>query len=265
MKDYSRAQEDFDRVIDRRPDLPSAFLNRALARLGLGGAQGAVDDLSRCLALEGAPSQAWFIRARAKHRLGDRQGAQLDKEQGLRRRPGDPAGFVARGLARLPGDVEGAIADFDAALTIDPKYRHALQDKASVLSGSLGQPKQAVKLLDVAVDAHPDFVEALTGRAVLLARLGRREAAVRDAKAALTLDGRGLTIYQAACVYALTARQEPADGAEALRLIAEAVRQEGSWLAVARGDHDLDPIRDRPAFGDLLDALEFVLRAGAPR
>ena len=265
MKDYSRALEDFDRVVERRPDLPSAFLNRALARLGLGDARGAVDDLTRCLALEGAPTRAWFIRARARQRLGDRQGARLDREQGLKRRPGDPAGFVARGLARLPGDLAGAIADFDAALAIDPRYRHALQDKASVLSENLGQPEQAVRLLDVAVDAHPDFVEALAGRAVLLARLGRRDAALRDARAALALDDGALTVYQAACVYALTSRQEPADRAEALRLLAEAVRKDGSWLAVAREDRDLDPIRDRPAFRELLEALEVVRRAGTAR
>ena len=66
-------------------------------------------------------------------------------------------------------------------------------------------------------------------------------------------------------MFALTARQEPADVAEALRLIAEAVRRDGSWLAVAREDRDLDPIRDRPAFGKLLEALEAVRRLGAAR
>ena len=120
-------------------------------------------------------------------------------------------------------------------------------------------------MLDVAVDAHPDFVEALAGRGVLLARLGRREAAIRDARAALALDDRGADLYQAACIYALTSRQEPADRAEALRLLAEAVRKDGSWLAVAREDHDLDPIRDRPAFRELLGALEVVHRPGTAR
>jgi tetratricopeptide (TPR) repeat protein len=265
MREFSQALEDFDRVVDQRPDLPSALLNRALARLGSGDAQGAVDDLTRCLALKGAPSRTWFIRAQARQRLGDRPGARLDREQGLKQPPGDPASFVARGLARLPGDAQGALADFDAALAIAPRYRHALQDKASVLSENLGQPEEAIRVLDTAVDFHPNSVEALGGRGVLHARLGRRDAALRDARAALELDDRPLTVYQAACVYALTSKQEPGDQAEALRLLAESVRKDGSWLAVARQDRDLDAIRGQSGFRNLIQALDVVVRAGKSR
>ena len=132
-------------------------------------------------------------------------------------------------------------------------------------SENLGRPEEAIKILDVAVQAHPDFVEALMGRAVLLARLGRRDEAVRDTKVALQLDDRALTSYQAACVYALTSRNEPADRREALRLLAEALREDGSWLAVARQDQDLDPLRAQPAFKELLEAFGVVLRSGAAR
>jgi tetratricopeptide (TPR) repeat protein len=265
IQEFSRALEDFDAVVDQRSDLPSAFLNRALAKLGSGDAQGAVDDLTRCLTLKGAPSRTWFIRAQARQRLGDRQGARHDREQGLKQPPGDPASFVARGLARLPGDPKGALADFDAALALAPRYRHALQDKASVLSENLGQSEQAIQVLDAALRFHPDSVDALGGRGVLLARLGRRDAALRDAQIALRLDDRALTVYQAACAYALTSKQEPADRPEAMRLLAEAVRKDGSWLAVARQDRDLDPIRGHPAFRDLLQALDVVLSAGKSR
>jgi serine/threonine protein kinase/tetratricopeptide (TPR) repeat protein len=264
-QEYSQALEDFDRVVDQPPDFPAAYLNRALAKLGLGDAQGAVDDLTRCLALKGAPTRAWFIRAEAKQRLGDRQGARLDREQGLKQRPTDPASFVARGLARLPVDVRGALADFEAALALDPRYRHALQDKASLLSETLGQTEQAVAVLDTALRYYPDSVEALAGRAVLLARLGRRDDALRDARAALALDARALTVYQAACVYALTSKLEPNDRREALRLLADAVCKDGSWLTAARTDRDLEPIRGQPAFRDLLQALEVVVGVAAPR
>jgi tetratricopeptide (TPR) repeat protein len=265
MQEFSLALEDFDRVVERRPDLPSALLNRGLAKLGLGDAQGAVDDLTRCLALKGAPSRTWFIRAQARQRLGDRQGAHLDRQQGLKQAPGDPASFVSRGLARLPGDARGALADFDAALAINPRYRHALQDKASVLSENLGQTEQAIRVLDDALGFHPDAVAAVIGRGVLLARLGRRDAAMRDARTAMVLDNRASTVYRAACIYALTSKQEPADLDEALWLLADAVRKDGSWLAVARHDSDLDPVRGQPGFRDLLQALEVVVRAGKRR
>jgi serine/threonine protein kinase/regulator of sirC expression with transglutaminase-like and TPR domain len=265
IEDFSRARDDFDQVVDQRPDLPSPWLNRALARLGMGDAQGAIDDLTRCLALKGAPARTWFVRAQARQRLGDREGARRDREQGLKQPPRDPASFVARGLARLPGDAQGALADFDAALALAPRYRHALQDKASVLSENLNQPEPALNVLDTALTLYPDFVPALAGRGVLRARLGRRDAALHDARAALGLDHGATTVYQAACVYALTSKQEPADRPEALRLLAEAVRKEGAWLAVARRDPDLEPIRGHPGFRDLLQALEVVLGAGKTR
>jgi tetratricopeptide (TPR) repeat protein len=258
-QEFSQALEDLDTVIDQRPDLSSAYLNRALAKRGIGDARGAIDDLTRCLNLKGAPPLAWFVRAQLKQQLGDREGAQRDRQQGLRQTPRDPASLVARGLARLPADPQGALADFDAALAIAPRYRHALQDKAHVLSEHLGQPDRAVAVLDLAVESHPDSTEAVAGRGVLLARLGRRAEALRDARAALALNERALTTYQAACIYALTSKQEPSDSTEALRLLAEAVCKDRSWLAEARKDADLDPIRPRPAFRNLVRALESIV------
>jgi serine/threonine protein kinase/tetratricopeptide (TPR) repeat protein len=264
-KDYPRARGDFDRVIALRPDLAMAFINRALARLGTSDLQGAVDDLTRALEFKDAPTQALFIRARARAGLGDKQGAERDRAEGLRREPHDAVSWVVRGLAKLPADPPGALADFDAALALNPRYDRALQNKASVLSEHLGRIEEAVRVLDTALAHHPGYVKALAGRGVLLARFGRRDDAVRDARAVLAMDDGALTVYQAACVYALTSKQQPGDRAEALRFLAEAVRKDGSWLAVAREDPDLNPIRDQPGFRDLLQALEVVVRNGTTR
>ena len=262
LKDFERAGRDFDRVIALRPDLATAYVNRALARLGLKDFQGAVDDLTRALESKDAPARALFLRARARTGLGDKAGAARDQAEGLRREPNDPVSWVVRGLARLPADPPGALADYDAALALNPRFIEALQNKANVLSEYLGRTEEAVGVLDTALAHHPGYLKALAGRGVLLARLGRRDAALRDARASLAVDDGALTVYQAACVYALTSKQEPADRAEALRFLAEAVRKDRSWLAVAREDPDLDPLRDHPDFRDLLLALDVVDRTG---
>jgi tetratricopeptide (TPR) repeat protein len=170
-----------------------------------------------------------------------------------------------RGLAKLSADPRGALSDFDAALALNPRFDAALQNKASVLSEHLGRTEEAVQVLDTALRYHPGYVKSLAGRAVLLARLGRREPALRDAKAVLSLDNDPQTVYQAACAYALTSKFEPTDRLEALRLLTEAVRKDGSWLAVARRDPDFEPVRNQPEFRDLVKALQAVVQSGAPR
>jgi eukaryotic-like serine/threonine-protein kinase len=257
-QDYVRAIEDFDRVLARRPDLIEARLNRALARLGRGDPAGAVADLDIVLKLSEAPTRAYFIRARAQQALGRTEQATLDRRLGQERRPQDELSWVTRGLSRLPGDPTGAIADFNAALKLNPRSWWALQNKASVLSESLGRTEDAVKTLDLAIAGHPESVAAFAGRGVLLGRLGRCDEALRDAKSCLALDGSADTLYRVACIYALTSKKNPDDRGEAIKLLARAVRQDPLWLKQIPTDHDLDAVRDRPEFRRVIEALAVV-------
>src|SRR5438132_10335663 len=86
--------------------------------------------------------------------------AKLDMEEGLRLEPTDEASWIARGLARQPRDAKGALADFNQALEINPRSVDALENKANVLSECLGRGNEAIKVLDRAVELHPDFVPA---------------------------------------------------------------------------------------------------------
>jgi serine/threonine protein kinase/Tfp pilus assembly protein PilF len=255
---YDRAIEDFDRVLAGRPDLLEARLNRALARLGKGDAAGAIADLDVVLAQPEAPTRALFIRALANQALGRPEQAARDRREGLERAPRDELSWVTRGLNRLPTDPAGAIADFDAALKLEPRCLEALQNKASVLSESLGRSEEAVKSLDLALSQHPESVPALAGRGVLLGRLGRRDEALRDANACLALDASADTLYRVACVYALTSKATPDDRKEALDLLARAVRQDPSWRKMIPTDPDLGPLRGLPEFRRLVEALAVV-------
>jgi tetratricopeptide (TPR) repeat protein len=265
VKDNSQALEDFDRVVALRPDLANAHLNRALAKLGLGDAKGAEEDLTISLRLKGAPSRTWFVRAEARRRLGKLQGAREDRDEGLERQPDEAIGFVSRGLARLPSDPQGAVADFDAALALEPFNKYALQNKASVVGENLGQGEEALKVLDILIGHHPESYEAICGRGVQLARFGRREPALRDAQAALAINDSAQTIYQVACIYSLLSLKNHANARDALRFLAQAFRKDVSWLAISRNDSDLAPIRGQPEFQELLGACEKVFRTGTSR
>ena len=94
---------------------------------------------------------------------------------------------------------------------------------------------------------------------MLLARLGRREEALKDAAASLSLDDSAETLYRAACTFALTSAKVPGDGGEALRLLARAIRKDGTpGSRRMDADPDLAPVRDRPEFARLRDALRLV-------
>jgi tetratricopeptide (TPR) repeat protein len=203
--------------------------------------------------------------------MGDREGAARDRALGLRRQPDDELSWILRGLARLEDDPNGALADFDAALTINPRSKSALENKAFVLTERLGRPEEAIRVYDTTLRHHPDDAKAVGPRGVYHARLGRREAALADARSALAL-GEGapttqeqaFTIYQVAGIYALTSRQQPRDRREALRLLAIALRKDASWQRVLPDDHDFDPIRDQPEFHELLRAFAVLDKTIGP-
>ena len=62
-----------------------------------------------------------------------------------------------------------------------------------------------------------------------------------------------------ACIYALTAAEEPADRDKALALLSKAF-QSGYGLTIAESDTDLDPIRDTREFRNILSAAKYIER-----
>ncbi len=255
-KDYTGAEADFDEVLRLRPGLVEALMNRAVARLGRNDPQGAVADLTLALEQEETPpyTRIFFMRERARLAAGDKEGAARDRAEGLKREPTDEKSWLARGENRLPQDPTGALADFEEALKVNPSSRTGLQDKAHVLAEYLHKTEEAVGVLTRALELYPEDVAALAGRGVLLARLGKREEARRDAENVLALDRRPATLYQVAGVYALTSPGHEQDRARALDLLRSALRQEEDWLDVVPRDPDLDLIRRDPEFQEIVRA-----------
>jgi eukaryotic-like serine/threonine-protein kinase len=262
LQQYPAALADFSRTLELRPDLADACINRALAHQGLQEYAQAAADLTRALDLGAAQTRIYFMRARVWDKCGENAKAKADRDKGLALEPSDEKSWIARGLARLPADARGALADFDQALVLNPLSTDALQNKAHVLTEHLPAPTEADKLrqtqeaiavLDKALHIRPDYVPARSGRGVLLARLGEREPALADAREVLRRDSSPRTIYEVACVYALTAKENPDDKLEAFRLLATALRQ-GFGHEFIETDDDLLALRSSPEFTRLVEA-----------
>lgn len=261
-QEYELACADLDQAIYRQPSLVEGYVNRALARLRLDRGKEALQDLARAIELGTMDARICFIRAEVRERIGDPIGAARDREEGKRREPADEAGWVARGAARIGEAPKAALADFDQALRINPRFLPALESKAHVLSERLSRMEEAVRVLDQAVAISPESATVRAARAVLLARLGKREAALQDAREALSVEDSPATRYQVAGAYALTSTHASGDRLRALALLTSALRQ-GFGHELIRADPDLKPLQGDAHFRQLLEAVQ-TLERGTP-
>jgi serine/threonine protein kinase/tetratricopeptide (TPR) repeat protein len=256
---YQEAAGDLDEVIALRPRLVEAYKNRAIARQGLKKYADASADLTRALELGADPTHVYFLRAAVRQLGGDIEGAKKDRAAGLRHRPADEMGWLTRGYALMHSDQRAALAALDEALKLNPRSLAALQNKAHILS-KLGRNALAAQVLNRAIASHPDFIPARAGRGVILARLGQRQAAHKDAVDCLARDNKPLTIYQLAGIYALTSKTHPDDRKQAFRLLSVAL-QKGCGFDLLETDKDLDPIRKDPQFQKLVQAARAIRSA----
>jgi eukaryotic-like serine/threonine-protein kinase len=257
------AEADLDCAVTALVSLPEPLLRKERvkpflekARLSVRGKDypAAEDILTTALEAEPADPRLLFERARVRGLRGDPDGARRDFEEGVRKRPADEVGWNDRGLARLTTDPRGALADFEEALKLNPTFYAALQNKAHVLSERLGQEREAMVTLDRIVELYPGYVRARIGRGVVLARQGKRAEAHADVRESLARDRSAATLYQAANVFALTSRQEPADADRVVPLLAAALWA-GFGLDIVDRDSDMDPVRDHAAFKRVIQVV----------
>jgi serine/threonine protein kinase/Tfp pilus assembly protein PilF len=251
---FARAHADFERVIELQQKNYDAYFNRALASNGLKKPREAVNDLNEALK-QGAPyTRVYFLRARMLEQVGDADGAKRDLAEGLKLEPGDDLSWNARGYARLASDPKGALADFRKALAINERSLPALENIAHVLADIEKKPTDAVPFLDKAVSLYPDYAPSRTGRGLLLARLGKRDAALVDAREVLKRRSDAATSFRVAGIYAQTSRQNADDAKESLRLLTAALRQ-GYGFELVERDPDLEPLHNLPHFKRLVTAV----------
>ena len=184
--------------------------------------------------------------------MGEKGKAAADRRHAMRQKATDADSLGAQGIERVAAnDFKAALTDFEAAERLAPRAIVPLQNQANVEGEAVGRPERAVAILDRLLKIHPDYVPGLCGRAVYLARAGRTEDALAEARRILALSDTPFTQYRVGCVYALAAAKNPALADDALRQIARAL-QYGEGHAYLEAAADLATLRGRPAFEPLL-------------
>lgn len=260
QKKHTLAEAEFALAIEIDPSHGESYRNRGVARFIQKKYEGAEADLSEALERNVSPLQVYPLRAQIRALRDNHRGAEQDRLAAKEYRPKTEGDFVARGRSRLPDDPAGALADFETAVRLNPSSLAALQNQAHVWAEYKRDAKRALELVTRAADLYPEYAPARAGRAVLLARLGQREDAHKEAERALTLSADPLITYQLAGVFAQTSAAKPTDADRAFTLLRQAIRDGFADPRTLAADPDLDPIRSRPEFTALTTALNDITR-----
>jgi formylglycine-generating enzyme required for sulfatase activity len=206
------------------------------------------------VAVSGAePARTTRERARASLEIADKD---------LKAKPEDPNHRWARALALIGlGEDRNALDDLGVVIEKSPQFVSARQHRALV-NARLGLKKEALD--DLAQFQKGTAAEGarLYIAAVVAAELGegQDEAFARLEAALKGRPGDPGLAYDAACAYALASRAMSRPGraggqgqaGRAIELLRAATADGYSDYDHMREDSDLDPIRDLPAFGELM-------------
>ena len=258
LRDHKQALADLDAALRIQPDLIDATLFRSIVHLELKAYPAALKDIQRVIDSRSPPIRVWFIRALIHAGMGDEEKAEKDRLYATSRKATDANSLIAQGNARIAKDPKAALADYVAAEKMAPRAIEPIQNQANVEGEVFENPQRAVATLDRLLKNHPDYIPGLCGRAVYLARAGRIDEAVVEAKRILALSDTPFTQYRVGCVYALAAAKKPALADEALRQIARALEKGEGYTYMERGDSDLAALEGRPAFESLLKYVKHL-------
>ena len=250
------ADKEFTDAISRDGSHAESYRHRAMTRAS---AQEKIADLNRALEMGAAALPAYLQRMAAHQQAGDLAAAERDKAEAAKITPITPLDFFARGNAAVADKrIDDALADYARATQLAPNFYPAWQNQAHIHAEYRDNPKQALVAQEQALRYAPEFAIGRVGRAVLLARIGRRAEAHDEAKQAQLLSSEPRVIYQAACVYALTGKKHPEDLTIAIDLLRKSIREGYRDLVVINSDHDLDTIRSTAEFQEVLTAARVL-------
>ena len=166
-------------------------------------------------------AQPYFLRAIAKLNLEDYRGAEADAAEAIERNPFIADAYEVRGVARQNlGNVRHAIEDYDHALSLAPRSRAILFNKA-LAQQELERADSADATFSILLSSYPGFDNGYIGRARLrLEQLADTAGATADIEKALELNKSAPNAYiLRAAINQNNPAEAEADISEAIKLL----------------------------------------------
>ncbi|HMO16112.1 MAG TPA: protein kinase [Pirellulaceae bacterium] len=248
----------FVQAIEIDPNLAAAYFNQALVHERQRQYDQALMAIEQALKIEPETTRYLMIRSRIKRGLGNPTGADHDLNLVKSLEPRTPEDWIMRGIARLNESPDDALSDFRQATRWRSTATTARQNMAHVLSERLGKPEEAIATLTELLNHEPGFTPALSGRAVLYARIGQTQSALADIEACLQLDVTPAINYQIGCVYSLLSAKEPEFAAQAIKYLGRALRPAYGGNIIGN-DVDLKPLERNAIFRRMKQGVQTIM------
>jgi len=215
-----------DRQIRDMPREAALYVRRGHARFRLRDFDGAIEDYSAALEIDGKQDEAWFGRGMAHGRAGAIPRGIADLTVYLERHPTSSLAHTKRGIRHLwNGDAASAERDFTRAIELDPKNAEA-NDDLGVIKARRGDYEGAARHFAATLKLDPSYQKAWHNLAMTRFLLGLETQALSTVNEALRLspENRNSLLLKAEILEALGRLGE----AKAVRADAEFL-PEGNW------------------------------------
>lgn len=152
---------DYNKIIELVPSAPGVeviYHNRSMIRLQSKDVDGALDDLSKAIAINAKVAEIYNGRAIARLQKGDLEGALADYEKAIELKPSLPSSLFGRGyFPYQKKDFDGAFSDFNKAIELKGDYADAYVNRG-VVRGLKGDVQGAVADIRKGAEIDPKSV-----------------------------------------------------------------------------------------------------------
>ncbi|MGL6075933.1 MAG: protein kinase domain-containing protein [Fimbriiglobus sp.] len=248
------AVEEFTEAYERDSQLYEALKHRANVYRKLQRFDEARNDLDVCIAANHALLQTHILRAEVRRTLGDLTGGQKDLDAIKKIHAVSAQDHCVRGRSREATDPAGALKDYELASEISPTYYPAWHSQLRIYADILEQPQKALEVQERSSKLFPQSAHHLASKAVLEARLGKRQEAHEAIQKALEYSPCAEIELMAAFTYAQTSRIEGGDAIQAIDALRRAMKAGYRNWAKVETDLDLKPLTTIPEFQQLIRA-----------
>ncbi|NER07718.1 MAG: tetratricopeptide repeat protein [Okeania sp. SIO3C4] len=157
QKDYQAALNDYKKAIEKNPNDPTLYNNRANAHFQAKNYEKAIEDYNQAIKINPQMADAYYNRAYAKQRLADLKGALSDYEKALEFATDETTKIKIYGnrgtIHHAVKNYQNALNDYAQVIKLQPDLPQIYSNRAN-LYYQQGKIKQAIADFRKAADLY---------------------------------------------------------------------------------------------------------------